>query len=493
MEAPWVTAEMHNVELGDKRLNRRLERLLAALAERPTASIPAACGGWAETLAAYRFFDNDQITADKILEPHYARTRERMAEQPAVLLVQDTTEIDLTRPEQQVAGAGPMDAESRWGAFLHPLEAFTPDGLPLGAVWMTIWAREPEPANRGESLAHKRERLRALPIEAKESMRWLDGLRQAREVAQQLPNTQCVMIADSEADIFELFAEPCGQRDVQWLIRACHDRRLQADESAGETAAKSLWEAVRLRKVLFTKQLPVRGRRAKIKCSSGARRQPRQDRTAEVEVRAARVTLRPPKHRGTDRPLSEVAVNVVWVYEPNPPAGDVPVEWLLVTSLPIETIEQVQAVLQYYTVRFLIEVQFRVLKSGCRVEQRLFEHLDRFLPCLAVYWIVAWRTLMLCRLGRSQPDLDCEAVFDAAEWKSVWMAVHRRPPPTKPPRLLELLKLVAQLGGYLNHPGRKDPPGPQTIWLGLQRTHDLAWAWNTFGPGAEKKKRQTCV
>jgi hypothetical protein len=493
MEAPWVTAEMHDVELEDKRLNRRLERVLAALAERPTASIPAACGGWAETLAAYRFFDNEQVTADRILQPHYARTRERMAEQPVVLLVQDTTEIDLTRPEQQVAGAGPLDAGARWGAFLHPLEAFTPAGLPLGAVWASIWAREPDPANRGESAAQKRERLRTTPLEAKESVRWLEGLRQAREVAQQLPDTQCVMIADSEADIFELFAEPRGQQHVQWLIRACQDRRLQADPSAGATAATSLWEAVHLQPVLFTKQLPVRGRRAKIKCSSRARQQPRQDRTAAVEVRAASVMLRPPKHRRTDRQLSEVAVNVVWVYEPNPPAGDVPVEWLLVTTLPIETIEQVQTVLQYYTVRFLIEVQFRVLKSGCRVEQRLFEHLDRFLPCLAVYWIVAWRTLMLCRLGRSQPDLDCEAVFDAAEWKSVWMAIHRRSPPTKPPRLLEVLKLVAQLGGYVNRPNRKDPPGPQTIWLGLQRARDLAWAWNTFGPDSANRKTETCV
>lgn len=493
MEASWVAAEMRKADLGDKRLNRRLERLLAALAERPTASIPAACGGWSETLAAYRFFDHEEVTADKILEPHYASTRERMAKQSVVLLVQDTTEIDLTRPEQQVVGAGPMDAEARWGAFLHPLEAFTPDGLPLGAMWMKIWAREPEPAHRGESVAQKRERLRTLPIEAKESVRWLDGLRQARDVAGQLPDTQCVVIADSEADVFELFAEPRGQHNLHWLVRACHDRRLQGNGSETGDTATSLGEAIYRQPVLFSKQLPVRGRRAKIKCSSRARQQPRQDRTAEVEVRAAKVTLRPPRHRRVGRQLSEVAVQVVWVYEPNPPAGDVPVEWLLVTTLPIETVEQVQTILQYYTVRFMIEVQFRVLKSGCRVEQRLFEHLDRLLPCLAVYWIVAWRTLMLCRLGRSQPDLNCEAVFDPAEWKSVWMAVHRRPPSDKPPRLLEMLKLVAQLGGYVNRPNRKDPPGPQTIWLGLQRARDLAWAWNTFGPGAAATRSETCV
>jgi hypothetical protein len=136
-------------------------------------------------------------------------------------------------------------------------------------------------------------------------------------------------------------------------------------------------------------------------------------------------------------------------------------------------------------VRFLIEVLFRVLKSGCRVEERRFEHIERMLPCAAIYLIVAWRTLMICRLGRSSPDLDCEAVFDPAEWKAVWMTVNRQPPPRRPPRLREILPLVAQLGGYVNYPNRKDPPGPQTVWLGLQRMYDLALAWNTFGPGAK--------
>ena len=107
------------------------------------------------------------------------------------------------------------------------------------------------------------------------------------------------------------------------------------------------------------------------------------------------------------------------------------------------------------------------------------------LPCVAVYLIVAWRTLMICRLGRSSPDLDCEAIFDPAEWKSVWMTVRGTKPPRRIPKLAEMLPLIAQLGGYVNYPNRKDPPGPQTIWLGLQRMYDLALAWNTFGPGAK--------
>jgi hypothetical protein len=473
--------EMRAADLKDKRLNRRLEIILSNLGDRPTASIPAACGGRKETVAAYRFFDNEAVTLDAMLQPHYACTLERAAAQQVVLLVQDTTELDFTRPQQQVEGAGPMDGAHRRGAFLHPLEVFTPDGTPLGAVWAKTWVRDPVTPDR-ETTAQKRERRRLTPIEEKESMRWLEGLREARAVAQKLPHTQCVCIADSEADIFELFGEPRGERPVDWLIRLCHNRTLKQEENAEDSTSKYILDAVRNTPVLFTKQINVRGRQPKVGCETRDRRQPRQNRTAEVSVRATTVTLRPPSR--PDRRLPEVAVNIVWVRELHPPQDDIPVEWLLVTTLPVETLEDVQTILQYYTVRFLIEVLFRVLKSGCLVEKRRFEHIDRLLPCVAVFLIVAWRTLMVCRLGRSCPDLDCEAIFEPSEWKSVWLTVRQEPLPDEPPRLSEMIKLVAQLGGYVNYPSRKDPPGPQTVWLGLQRARDLAWAWDTFGPGA---------
>jgi hypothetical protein len=490
MAADWIEAEMQDTDLGDKRLNRRLDQILSAFDEHPTASIPAACGGWNETVAAYRFFDNDAVTQEKVLESHLISTRRRMAEQKVVLLVQDTTEIDLTRPDQQVVGAGPLDAGKRRGAFLHPLEAFTTDGLPLGAAWAKMWTRE-EQKSRDLTESQKRQRRRNTPIEEKESWRWLEGLQESRAVAQELPDTQCVCIGDSEADIFELFAEPRGESPVHWLIRACRERPLVNDEHTENSSDQYLEEEASTWPVLFSKQLNVRGRKTAVPCETGRRHQPREDREAEVAVRAGTVTLRPP-HR-PDRQLGEVTANVILVREINPPTNDVPIEWLLVTTLPINTAEQVAIVLQYYTMRFLIEVFFRVLKSGCRVERRLFEHIDRLLPCLAVYLIIAWRTLMVCRLGRSNPDLDCEAVFEPSEWKSVWMAVRRKPLPKTPPRLMEIVKLVAQLGGYVNRPNRKDPPGPQSVWLGLQRARDLAWAWNTFGPGAHGAPTGTYV
>ena len=497
MGRPWAEEEMEELDLEDRRLNRRLIEVLSSLADHPQLSIPAACGGFAELVAAYRLFDNPRVGPDKILKPHVHKTRERIAEQPVALLVQDTTEIDVTRPHQQVRGAGSLDQGSRRGFFLHPVVAFTPGGVPLGTVAAKMWARPESPEEM--SSQERRARRRSLPLEEKESVRWLEGFQAARDVAQQCPHTRCVCVGDSESDIYELFAEPRGAVPVHLLVRAAQDRTLAStpqdptspgsssaqenDEPPAENAAGSLRAAVLATPVLFTQPIAIRGRDVTITCKTGAREQPRKSRHAELEVRATTVTLQPPRRSG--KKLPNVTINVVLAREINAPDGDVPVEWLLLTTLSIDTEDEIKAILGYYGNRFMIEVFFRVLKSGCRIEERQFESLDRLLPCAAVYLIVAWRTLMVCRLGHDSPDMDCEAVFEPAEWKSVWSVTQQEPLPAQPPRLGDMIRLVAQLGGYVNRPNRRDPPGPQTVWIGLQRTRDLAWAWNAFGPGKE--------
>jgi hypothetical protein len=478
MLAPWVMDEVKTADLKDKRLNKRFGEVLSELAARPTASIPAACGGRAEMDGAYRLFANPRTTFQNILQPHIDATRQRMAAQPIVLLVQDTSEVDVTRPEQQVAGAGPLDGDSRRGALLHLLHALTPDGTPLGTVYATAWVRGEGPVCATLSRAERA----AVPIEEKESHRWVATLRRAREEAQHCPATQLISVADSEADIYEVLVEGTAEpRSGAWIVRACQNRALLCEDGKTSTG-KHLREHLLEQPVLFRKTVSVRGRKAKVGCETRGRRQPRQSREAEVAVRAARVTLRPPWR--PDRELPPVTVNVVLVSEVNPPPGEEPVEWLLLTSLPIDDVEQVRQVIQYYCVRWMIEVFFRVLKSGCRVEKRRFEFMDRLLTCLAVYIIVAWRTLYVCRLGRSCPQLGCEAVFEPAEWKSVWKVLRREDPPAQPPPLGVFVRMVARLGGYVNRK-QSDPPGPQTIWIGLQRMHDFATCWELFGPDAE--------
>jgi hypothetical protein len=481
MLAQWVVEEMKTAGLHDNRLNDRLRALLSNLGAHPTASIPAACGGYRETAAAYRFFDNEKVGFENVLQPHVDATRIRIAAQPVVVLVPDTTEVDLTRPKQQVRGAGLLDGNARHGFFLHPLHAFAPDGTPLGTVAADYWTRD---EGKPPASAQTRAQRAATPIEEKESHRWLRSLRQAQAEAARCPGTRVIFAADSEADIDEVIAAGTEEpHAIDWVVRACQDRALEGNTAGKAAAPEHLRAAVAAAPVRYEQTISVRGREPKVACDRRGRRQPRQSRTAVVAVRAARVTLRAPWRQ--DRKLPDVIVNAVLITEVDPPEGDVPVEWLLITSLPIDTDGDIKIIVGHYCNRWMIEIFFRTLKSGCRVEERRFEEIERLLPCLAVYLIVTWRTLYVCRLGRSCPEMSCEVVFDPSEWQPVYQIVRRQPPPPQPPTLQEMVRMVAQLGGYVNRK-RKDEPGPQTVWLGLQRLHDIALCWKTFGPGAGK-------
>jgi hypothetical protein len=442
-------------------------------------SIPAACRGRAEIKAAYRFFDNHKVTFESVLQPHLDRSVQRVQQQPVALLVQDTTEIEQTRPQQPVAGVGQLD-HARSGFLLHEMQAFGTDGTPLGTVWAEVLNR-----TEGVSDASAPEKgygRKHTPIEEKESRRWLTGLRAARAVAQRAPGVLCVCIADSEGDIYECFAEPRGNGPVHWLVRGCQDRALDPgpDPDRATEPRPHLRDHVLATPARYTAELRIRGREAKIAGEDRTRRQNRRSRDVTVAVRSAVVALRPPWRH--DRVLPPVTVNVVLVREIQPPGDEPAVEWILVTTLPIDTLEHVRAIVEYYCIRWSIEIVFRTLKSGCRIEKRRLEDIDRVLPCVAVYLIVAWRTLFVCRMGHSCPELDCETIFEPSEWKAVWVAVRRQGPPKKPPRLGVMVHLIASLGGYIE---RKDSePGPQTVWIGLQRMYDLAWAWESFGPEA---------
>ena len=306
MVEEWVVNEMKNVELNDTRLSDRLVEVLSQLGGHPTASIPSACGGYAEMTAAYRLFDNEKAHFDNVLQPHIDATRERMSKQPVVILPQDTTEIDLTRPHQQVSGAGPLDRGTRRGLFLHLLHGFMPDGTPLGTVGATVWQRDDEP---GRPTSQSSTQRRHRPIEEKESQRWIETLRQACQAAREAPDSSFVCAADSEADIYEFIVEAQSEAcEVEWIVRACHNRALDPETGGAgdnrDTAATHLREQLLRSDVLFTHEITIRGRNAKVSCEDRVRRQPRESRRAEVEVRATSITLCSPARR------SQVATGV---------------------------------------------------------------------------------------------------------------------------------------------------------------------------------------
>ena len=419
------------MELGDARRTQRLIKLVEDLSAQPTGSIPLASGGWAETKAAYRLLDNPAVDWRAILEVHTQRTGERMQGQPVVLCIQDTTELDFTS-QPGIAGLGRLSYEAQHGLYAHATLVVTPAGVALGVIDAWLWARGPKDEPQ-----------------VKESTRWREGYDIVADLAEQIPDTRLVYVADREGDLRELM-DAAARRDypADWLVRAKHNRRTTP-------AGEKLWDRLARREPLGTVEflLPAAP-----------------DRPARVvrqTLSRERVTL--PAHRGAPA----LAVTAILAREEHPPIGAKAIEWRLLTNRVAETLEQVVECIAWYRRRWLVEIFFRIWKSGCRVEALQLGTLERLERALVIYLIIAWRILHLVTWGRDGPNLPCEVVFDLEEWQAAWIVAHRSSPPATPPKLGEMVRLIAGFGGFL---GRKSDghPGPKALWLGLQRVREWA-------------------
>lgn len=494
----WIEEEFGGVQLGDRRLNERLRRLLASKWEHPQRSLSAACHGRAEIEAASRFVDNPKAVPDKILAPHRAATLERIREggYRRVLLVQDTTELDFTT-HKKLQGSGPLAGPQRRGFFAHNLLVVTPEErVPLG-VWHTfVYARDDEDEDGKPD-------PKQLPIEEKESFRWLEGFREACALAGLVPECEVICLGDRESDIYDLFVE-YEQRRAQGLpvagllIRSCKDRRLESFDSPGATSDTAaapapgkpgpdkilsrLAAAPVLGQVKFCVPETIQ-RNKKVK---GSRQPPvhRSARKVTQEVKALPVPLRPPYRRAAaGATLPPVELWVVEAREVAPPAGEEPLVWVLLTTLPVATYEQAVEWLEVYLCRWEIELLHRVLKSGCKVEEIQQRFDFRIEPVVVLYLIVAWRLLYLMRLGRACPDLPCDLVFEESEWKAVVVVLKGRPALAQKPTLGEMVHMVAELGGYVRR--KNDPqPGMKSMWIGFMQVAAFARCWEAFGPPA---------
>lgn len=202
----------------------------------------------------------------------------------------------------------------------------------------------------------------------------------------------------------------------------------------------------------------------------------RSARTVRQVVRAMKITPRPPHRKGGK--LEEVSFWAILAEEIDPPAGEDPIRWLLLTSKEVTTLEHARRILNLYMRRWDIEVFHRVLKTGCRVERIQLKDGQAVIKALMIYAVIAWRILYLTHLGRQCPDLPCGCVFEEAEWKSA-CAVVKRKKEAGEPSLSEFIAIIGKLGGHF---GRKSDgaPGPQSIWQGLTRVRDFACAWHAF-------------
>lgn len=437
----WAVKELAGTNLGDARLDERLMTMVADLSERPDSSVPLFSGSWAKTKAAYRFWDNLKVTPRGILQSHVERTVHRAFEHDVVLVAQDTTEINLTS-HPKTSGVGYLASSKCRGFLVHSLLAMSPTGVPLGLVGQQHWTRP------FEELGKTAQRHRK-SIDEKESGRWLEGLATAAQALAGHPRV--VVIADREADIFELFAAP-RDANVSLLVRVRHTQR------AVEHATK------RLRPALA--QTPSVGQVS----ITVPRHDDRPTRQAVLTVRVAKLVVRPPKDLAGQTPQT---VYFILAEEACPPEGVPAIRWILASTMPVESLEDATRMIGWYVFRWRLERFHYVLKSGCGIEKLELETVDRMRRALATYSIVAWRLLWLIYAARETPDLSCEMVLPRQEWKLLYRLVHRgQCVPNEPPTLREAVRLIARLGGFLGrrHDGE---PGVKTLWRGMKRFHDV--------------------
>lgn len=457
-----IQQELSGIDLGDERRDRRIARLGARLAAAPALSISGACDGSAETMAGYRLARSAAVTAQKVLAPHREATLERArACGEDLLLVQDTTELDYST-HKSLQGVGPLSSLKRRGFFLHNHLLLAEDsGVSLGLCGAQMFTRSDVEHGKAKR-SHQR------PIEEKESMRWMHGYAEACAVARALPNQRVVMLADREADIYELFAEhhrlasaQLGQAEL--IIRAKYDRVL---------GGTTLFAAAQAAPLLGSYDLAVSPKLQMKKTPVGPRPRQRAERKqACMEVRVTRVKLAAP-YRPPGRQLPDVELTLLSAREKDPPDGEAPICWLLLTTLPVENFTAALRILRAYGLRWLVEEFHRILKTGCRVEALSFVEAGSIQALLALYLLVAWRILYLRDFARAAPDQPASDFFTEAEWKSA--CIMRKRTLERAPPLGELMLIVAGFGGYSKRSKNDPPPGPERLWRGLIKLQHYA-------------------
>lgn len=447
----WVEAEIAGSCFRDQRLHRRLGVILSDLAQRPGASVPERSRSVAEAKAAYRFWDNDQVSADAILAGHQQATLKRIRETglKTILVVQDTTIVNASH-RAPIKGMGRIGLKSGQGLWVHSSMSVSPEGVPLGLLGQQTWARaKTETAQR-----HKR---RQKPIEEKESYRWLQAEMGCLAV---LPtNLQTVTITDREGDIYDFFAQPRRQ-GAEFLVRGTHNRRVQHPE-------RYVWQAVR--------SSPEQGRQRIVVPQTDTR----PEREAELSVRWVQLELKPPNQSSPRKYQEQIPVTVLLVEEQKPPAGQKPVCWLLYTTLPVPDWATAERLIGWYRLRWLIERFHYVLKSGCGIETLQLETAERFERALATYTLVAWRLLWLLYQARETPQASARLALTPLQVLVLSASHFQRHPRDRPPEgplaaptLQQTIRWVAMLGGFLGRKSDGDP-GLKTLWRGLRRLDDL--------------------
>lgn len=462
--APAVGNELAGAALGDARRTRRLVQTAQACATRPQSSLPKAIASKTALNGAYGLFSHGEVDEASILQPHRDQTRDRCAQAGTVLVVHDTTEFVFSthRP-----GLGHLRSLKDHGFLMHGSLAVTADGhrRPLGVLGAHFWTRSLDDSSLGTTAPRGTVSV--------ESERWF---RQCVATEEQLgPDTPCIHVMDREGDCFELFAQ-LTMRGSRFIIRNRVDRVARSEDEGPTEHLRSLGERT---SIVCETTVSISPREAKKVPTRGTSLLPRDARLAKLAVRAVALQLRKPPYV-TDAPMW-LDVNAVYVNEIDPPEGVEPVEWVLLTTEPINGLHGILAIIEHYRARWLIEEWHKAIKTGCEVQKLQLETYRALKNALAMYLVLAWRMLLMRSLARTQPQLSAEAVLSPSEIEVLRVIQPDSKLPAHP-TVGQAFLAVALMGGYIKH---RIPPGWLVLARGLEKLTLLETGWS-----AARRRRQ---
>ena len=450
----WIDKELAGCRFKDERLGKRFRTLLGQLAQGTGESIPMACQDWANAKAAYRFLSNDRINEQEILAGHFQATRSRfMAAGGTVLVLHDTTELCFRREDGRDIGylgnsvsrsISRPQSHKVCGMLMHASLTVTTEGLPLGVAAIKFWTRA---KFKGTNRLKKHINPTRVPIEEKESIRWLRNLEQSTELLGE--PERCVHIGDREADIFELFwtAQQVG---THFLFRTCVDRCAEDGTNLVEE---------------IMQEVPCKGlHRIDVRDKKGNARQ------AILELRYRRIKVLP--SRAKQNRYQPLTLTVLHAMERHAPKGTEAIRWKLVTDLPVCSRAEALEKLQWYALRWKIEIFHKIMKSGCKAEESKLRTAERLVNLMATFCIMSWRIFWMTMLNRSIEAAPPRFALTPLEVQLLDRLVVDEDTGSGRKSASDYLKKIARLGGYLAR-ANDPPPGNMVMWRGLARLTDI--------------------
>jgi Transposase DNA-binding len=452
----WVDREVAGCKFKDARLGERFGKLLKQIGSAIGQAIPFACQDWANTKAAYRFFSNDRVDEEAILSGHFQATHDRFAATSGhVLVLHDTTEFSFKREKPELIGSickvngkdkkGRIRFHTVCGILMHSSLVVTTEGLPLGLAAIKFWTRK---KFKGCNALKKKINPTRVPIEKKESMRWLTNLRQSTGLLD--APERCVHVTDREGDIYELF---CAAREANthFVIRTCVDR-LAGD---GEHTIADEMDEVRIKGL---HRVEVRDRNGDVD-------------EAVLEIRYRRIKVLPPI--GKQKRYPALTLTVIHAEERGTPKNRDKIEWKLITDLPVQSRSDAIEKVNWYAMRWKIEIFHKILKSGCRAEESQLRTAERLVNLISVFCILSWRIFWLTMLNRTDPDAPPDLALTQTEIDLLDKLVADKNKMAN--TVSHYLVKLARLGGYLAR-ANDGPPGNKVIWRGLSRLISIEFA-----------------